>query len=140
MLNSKETKAINFLLQCLREVAPGFAGVFYCLEDVDLVQVESEYGGLYKIQFKVLKSDKVLGELKDSQSQFDEKTVLLNEKLFSQSFGSILSTLTHELQHAFGLADGQELSDGLTILLKIMIDHPEKLKLFKNDWEKYRII
>ena len=88
-----------------------------------------------------LKSDKVLGELKDSQSQFDEKTVLLNEKLFSQSFGSILSTLTHELQHAFGLADGQRaFSDGLTILLKIMIDHPEKLKLFKNDWEKYRII
>ena len=75
------------------------------------------------------------------ESQFDEKTVLLNEKLFSQSFGSILSTLTHELQHAFGLADGQRaFSDGLTILLKIMIDHPEKLKLFKNDWEKYRII
>ncbi len=141
LLNSKETKAINFLLQCLREVAPGFAGVFYCLEDVDLVQVESEYGGLYNISFKVLKSDKVLGELKDSQSQFDEKTVLLNEKLFSQSFGSILSTLTHELQHAFGLADGQRaFSDGLTILLKIMIDHPDKLKLFKNDWEKYRII
>ena len=63
------------------------------------------------------------------------------KNFFLRALDQSSSTLTHELQHAFGLADGQRaFSDGLTILLKIMIDHPEKLKLFKNDWEKYRII
>ena len=40
-LNNQETKSINLLLQCLREVAPGFAGVFYSLEDADNISVES---------------------------------------------------------------------------------------------------
>ena len=138
-LNNQETKSINLLLQCLREVAPGFAGVFYSLEDADNISVESEYGGIYNINFKILKSDQTLGELKDSQSQFEDKTVLLNEKLFSQSFGSILSVLLHELQHSFGFSDyDRQFGDGLTILLKIMIDHPRKIDEYKKKWDIHR--
>ena len=140
-LNKKETSAINFLLKSLKTVAPGFSGVFYAFEDTENIQIENNYGSLYSISFKILKSDKILGELKDSASQFDEKTVYLNGKLFSQSFGSIMSTLLHELQHTFGHMDGSRIfGDQLTILLKIMIDHPDELAKCKKQWEEYRIV
>ena len=52
-----------------------------------------------------------------------------------------MSTLLHELQHAFGHMDGSRtFGDQLTILLKIMIDHPDELAKCKKQWEEYRVI
>ena len=52
------------------------------IEDSYNVSMESRYGSMYSVDFIIVKSDTLLGELRDENSQFGDKVVYLNQILF----------------------------------------------------------
>lgn len=139
-LSKSERTAVNFTLQCIRKVAPEFAQLFSDIEDSYNVSMESRYGTMYSVDFIIVKSDTLLGELRDENSQFGDKVVYLNQILFTGSFGQLLSTLTHELTHVFSYDGSRSFSDALTIMMKRFIEKPEVLSEYNKKWEDLKSV
>ena len=121
--NRKEQQAIDFLIDGINELSPSFGSL---------------YKNIYSISYKIVKSDDLLGQLKEKRGYWD-KVVYLNENLFSKSFGEILSVLLHELCHVFGGDGRRSFSDILTYLIRVSIDERNTLDKYALLWKNYKI-
>ncbi len=121
--NRKEQQAIDFLIDGINELSPSFGSL---------------YKNIYSISYKIVKSDDLLGQLKEKRGYWD-KVVYLNENLFSKSFGEILSVLLHELCHVFGGDGRRSFSDILTYLIRVSIDERNTLDKYALLWKDYKI-
>ena len=97
------------------------------------------YKDVYNINYKIVKSDELLGQLKEKRGYWD-KIVYLNIDLFTKSFGEIFAVLLHELCHVFGGDGRRSFSDILTYLLRMAIEERQAMDKFANQWKEYQVV
>ena len=122
--NPKEQEAIDFLLKGMNDLSPSFASL---------------YKDVYNINYKIVTSEEILGQLKEKRGYWD-KVVYLNTSLFSKSFGEIFAILLHELCHVFGGDGRRSFSDILTYLLRMAIEERQAMDKYATQWKDYQLI
>lgn len=127
-LSPKQKKAVDFTLECVKQVAPGFSKLYK-----NITQKE----GVYAINFKACESKDILGELKDNR-EYSDKTIYLNKELFKSSFGKFFSILTHEMSHVFGSDGEREFSDVLTHLLEQAVQRNSVIAKYSRGWGRFK--
>ena len=120
--DSKEKSAIDFLVQGINDLSPTFANL---------------YKNVYSIDYKIVTSEDILGQLKEKRGYWD-KEVYLNVDLFSKSFGEIFAVLLHELCHVFGGDGRRSFSDILTYLLRMAIEERQSMDILSQNWQKFQ--
>ena len=61
--------------------------------------------------------------------------LLINKKLFKESFGKIMSVWLHELSHSISGGDGdRSFSDCLTVLIQKCIDNNHSVRKYSKEW------
>ena len=63
-------------MSCVEKVAPTFSGLYNKFKEDE---------GIFELNIKAVKSEEILGELKDGRG-YGDKTIYLNHKLFKSSF------------------------------------------------------
>lgn len=121
--SEKEHQAINFLVEGINQMSPSFANL---------------YKNVYKIEYKIVTSEEILGQLKEKRGYWD-KQVYLNSSLFNKSFGEIFAVLLHELCHVFGGDGRREFSDILTYLLRMAIEERQAIDAYASKWHNYQL-
>ena len=127
-LSPKQKKAVNYTLDCVKQVAPSFSKLYKNLTKEE---------GIYELSFKMCSSKDILGELKDNR-EYSDKTIYLNKELFKSSFGKFFSILTHEMSHVFGRDGEREFSDVLTHLLEQAVERNSIISKYSRNWQKYK--
>ncbi len=122
--NAKEQEAIDFLVKGINDLSPSFASL---------------YKDVYNINYKIVTSEEILGQLKEKRGYWD-KVVYLNTSLFSKSFGEIFAVLLHELCHVFGGDGRRSFSDILTYLLRMAIEERQAMDKYSTQWKDYQLI
>jgi hypothetical protein len=128
-LNLKQKKALNFAMECITKVAPGFSSLYKNLKEED---------GIFELNVKTCESKDILGELKSTRDCSD-KTIYLNKDLFSSNFPKFFSILTHEMSHVFGADGEREFSDVLTHLLEQAVARNAVLSKYSKQWSRYKV-
>ena len=128
-LNPKQKKALNFAMECITKVAPGFSSLYKNLKEED---------GIFELNVKTCESKDILGELKSTRDCSD-KTIYLNKDLFSSNFPKFFSILTHEMSHVFGADGEREFSDVLTHLLEQAVARNAVLSKYSKQWSRYKV-
>ena len=128
-LNLKQKKALNFAMECITKVAPGFSSLYKNLKEED---------GIFELNVKTCESKDILGELKSSREHSD-KIIYLNKDLFSSNFPKFFSILTHEMSHVFGSDGDREFSDVLTHLLEQAVARNSVLSKYSKQWSRYKV-
>ena len=125
-LSKKQREAVNYALECVEKVAPTFSGLYSQFKEDE---------GIFELNIKAVKSDDILGELKDGRG-YGDKTIYLNQKLFNAKFSKFFSILAHEMSHVFG-GDGERIfSDVLTHILEQAVQKNALLSKYSRQWEK----
>ena len=83
-------------------------------------------------------SERILGELKDSNTTYGDKIIYLNKKLFKNSFGKVFSTLLHEMLHVFGKDGDRQFTDALTIVMERIINNHSIIKDYELRWNSFQ--
>ena len=65
-LNKKQRKAVDNALSCVEKVAPAFSGLYNQFKEDE---------GIFELNIKAVKSEDILGELKDGRGYGDKFTV-----------------------------------------------------------------
>ena len=129
-LNKKQRKAVDYALECVGKVAPSFSGLYNQLIEDD---------GIFELDIKAVKSNDILGEMKDGRG-YGDKTIYLNEKLFKGKFSSFFAILSHEMAHVFGGDGERQFSDVLTHILEQAVQKNSVFSRYSKQWERgYRI-
>jgi len=134
-LNMNEIHALKICLECVREIAPEFRGLF---SDVIEGKYSTSEGRFYNVSYMSVTSDKLLGELQNSSSVYGDKTIYLNKKLFKDQFGRAFSTLLHEMCHIFGADGSRDFSDFLTVVMERIINSHKVIKSYTKKWDEWR--
>ena len=135
-LTGKEISGLKICLECVKEIAPEFRGLF---TNVLEGSYSTEAGRVYNVSFMSVSSEKLLGELKTSGKTFGDKIVYLNKKLFSSNFGEVFSTLLHEFCHIFGRDGSRDFTDALTIVMCRIINNHKIIDDYSKQWEYYKV-
>ena len=125
-LSKKQRKAVNYALECVEKVAPTFSGLYSQFKEDE---------GIFELNIKAVKSDDILGELKDGRG-YGDKTIYLNQKLFKEKFPRFFSILSHEMAHVFGGDGERQFSDVLTHILEQAVQKNAVLSKYSKQWER----
>ena len=129
-LSKKQRKAVDYALSCVEKVAPAFSGLYSQFKEDE---------GIFELNIKAVKSEDILGELKDGRG-YGDKTIYLNQKLFKEKFPRFFSILSHEMAHVFGGDGERQFSDVLTHILEQAVQKNSVFSRYSKTWEKaYRI-
>lgn len=128
VLTPKQRKAVNFTMDCITKVSPGFSSLYKNLKDED---------GIFELNVKTCESKDIMGELKNTR-EYSDKTIYLNKDLFKSDFGKFFSVLTHEMSHVFGADGEREFSDVLTHLLEQAVQRNSVLSKYSKEWSRYK--
>ena len=129
-LTKKQRKAVDYALSCVEKVAPAFSGLYNQFKEDE---------GIFELNIKAVKSEDILGELKDGRG-YGDKTIYLNQKLFKEKFPRFFAILSHEMSHVFGGDGERQFSDVLTHILEQAVQKNSVFSRYSKTWEKtYRI-
>ena len=125
-LSKKQRKAVEHALSCVEKVAPAFSGLYNQFKEDE---------GIFELNIKAVKSDEILGELKDGRG-YGDKTIYLNHKLFKSEFPKFFSILSHEMAHVFGGDGERQFSDVLTHILEQAVKKNSVFSRYSRQWER----
>ena len=66
VLTPKQRKAVNFTMDCITKVSPGFSSLYKNLKDED---------GIFELNVKTCESKDIMGELKNTR-EYSDKTFI----------------------------------------------------------------
>ena len=125
-LSKKQRKAVEHALSCVEKVAPAFSGLYNQFKEDE---------GIFELNIKAVKSDEILGELKDGRG-YGDKTIYLNQKLFKSEFSRFFAILSHEMSHVFGGDGERQFSDVLTHILEQAVKKNSIFSRYSKQWER----
>ena len=134
-LTGNELKGLKLCMECTKEIAPQFRSLF---SDILDGSYSTDAGRVYNVSFMTVTSEKLLGELKSSQSTYGDKIIYLNKKLFKQNFGEVFSTLLHEMSHLFGADGSRDFGDALTVVMCRIINNNKIINEYCNKLDTYQ--
>ena len=113
-------------MSCVEKVAPTFSGLYNKFKEDE---------GIFELNIKAVKSEEILGELKDGRG-YGDKTIYLNHKLFKSEFPKFFSILSHEMAHVFGGDGERQFSDVLTHILEQAVKKNSVFSKYSKQWER----
>ena len=123
--NREEQQAIDFLIDGINELSPAFGSL---------------YKNIYSISCKIVKSDDLLGQLKEKRGYWD-KVVYLNENLFFKNFVKFYQYyFTNSTTYVFGGDGRRSFSDILTYLIRVSIDERNTLDKYALLWKTIKLM
>jgi len=125
-LTKKQRKAVEYALECVGKVAPSFSGLYNQFKEDE---------GIFELNIKAVKSDDILGEMKEGRG-YGDKTIFLNQNLFKSKFSTFMAILSHEMAHVFGGDGERQFSDVLTHILEQAIQKNAILSRYAKKWEQ----
>ena len=125
-LSKKQRKAVEHAMSCVEKVAPAFSGLYSQFKEDE---------GIFELNIKAVKSEDILGELKDGRG-YGDKTIYLNQKLFKEEFSRFFAVMCHEASHVFGGDGERQFSDVLTHILEQAVKKNSVFSRYSKQWER----